>query len=205
MRIRLPLFVLFEGIDGSGKTTLADTVARHFSAAGVPVARLGEPTDGVWGRRIRALLRGNAMPPPEEQMALFLEDRADDVARNIRPALADGRLVVMDRYYFSNAAYQGAAGLSPAHVIEENRARNFPEPDRVYLADVAPEEALRRIEARNAGTGATELFERREFLASVRATYRALTDERFVILDAALPPDALAALVIDDMHARFGM
>lgn len=203
MRVRLPLFVLLEGIDGSGKSTLADRVTRHFLDAGVPSLRLAEPTDGEWGRRIRAHLRAGDLPSPEEQLELFIEDRADDVARNIKPALAAGKLVVMDRYYYSNAAYQGAAGIPPERVIAANRARGFPDPDRVYLIDIGPEEALRRIDVRSGADEHRQAFEKRQFLERVRAIYLAIADERFVVVDGSPEAETVARRIIDDVESTF--
>jgi len=75
--------------------------------------RLAEPTDGKWGREIRTMLKRKEMAPAEEQLRLFLIDRQDDAEANISPSLQKGVTVIMDRYYYSNAAYQGAAGILP--------------------------------------------------------------------------------------------
>lgn len=204
MSLARPLFIVFEGIDGSGKTTLADMLFDHYRAGGVPAVRLREPTDGEWGRRIREMLKGEEAPRAEEQLRLFLLDREDDVKRNIRPMMAEKRLILMDRYYFSNAAYQGAAGLPPDTIISENRKRGFPEPDRVYLVDIDPEEALRRIGSRNGGMG-KELFEKKFFLERVREIYLSLAGETFRVLDGSLSPGTLLGILTGDMEEGFSL
>jgi dTMP kinase len=176
-----PLFIVFEGIDGSGKSTQCDLLHRHALSRGIDALRCAEPTDGPRGREIRAMLRKKEMAPPEEQHRLFLLDRIDDAERRINPALRKGRTVIMDRYYHSNAAYQGAAGIAPERVIAENRAAGVPEPDRVYFIDVPPDIAMKRIALRNEGEG--EIFEKERFLERVREIFLSIADGRFIAID----------------------
>ena len=91
------LFV-FEGIDGSGKTTQMRRVAEALRARGLRVVELFEPTDGRFGRQIRMLSRKRRRPiPPEQEMDLFVRDRMENVENNIRPALGRGDIVLLDR------------------------------------------------------------------------------------------------------------
>ena len=115
-------------------------------------------------------------------MQLFLKDREDDVNNNILPSLENKKLIILDRYYFSNAAYQGAMGISPGYIINENQKRKFPEPDRIFLLDIDPELALHRINKRNNNTQ-TEIFEKMDFLKKVNGIYHSIADNRFVFLD----------------------
>jgi dTMP kinase len=199
MPLTLPLFIVFEGIDGSGKTTLADRIHAHYSSH-LPAVRLAEPTAGQWGREIRALLKGHAPADTGELLRLFILDREDDVRRNIVPALAEKKMIIMDRYYFSNAAYQGTGDAAPAEIIGMNRDRGFPVPHRVYLVDIDPGEALARVEKRNPEK---ELFENRRFLERVRENYRTLADNTFLVLDGRLDPGALAGAVREDLERNF--
>lgn len=205
MKLRLPLFILFEGIDGSGKTTLSDTVYHHFASMGIPAVKLVEPTDGIWGMQIREMLQEADAPSAEKQLELFLKDREDDVTRNIIPSLNSNMMVVMDRYYYSTAAYQGAMGLEPDHIISENVKRGFPKPDRVYLIDVAPEHCIQRIARRRSGSAEEQFFEKKQFLEKVRALYLTLADESFCILDGEESVETLRQQVILDIERNFGI
>lgn len=197
-----PLFVVFEGIDGSGKTTICEEVHGHYARAGLPVVRLKEPSDGAWGKRIRQMLRSGAMPGPGAQLWLFMRDREDDVAANVRPALESGKIVLMDRYYHSNAAYQGALGLDPRKVIAANVRKGFPEPDRVYLVDLDPAEALRRVRGRNGAAG--DAFENEEFLSAVRRAYLSVADRSFLVLDGRLAVRDIVETVVRDIDSLLG-
>ncbi len=196
---RGPLFIVFEGIDGSGKSTQCDLLFRYAVAQGAPAVRLAEPTGGEWGTRIRAMLKEPAMAPAEEQLRLFLLDRKDDVERNIVPALKESRIVIMDRYYYSNAAYQGAAGIAPGRIIAENRALSFPEPDRIYYVDIPAPVAMRRIAGRS-GKG-TEVFEKEYFLQRVREIFLSFSGDRFMVVDGTQGIEDVFAVIKKDFDA----
>jgi dTMP kinase len=200
MKIKLPIFILFEGIDGSGKTTLSKMLFRYFSENGIPAVLDHEPTDGQWGNRLRIMLKKN-IAEANELLELFIKDREDDVNRIIRPSLKSGKAVILDRYYFSNAAYQGAMGISPVSIIHENINRNFPNPDRVYFIDISPELALKRINSRN---NQTEIFEKAEFLKKVREIYLKIADESFVIIDGSKTTKKIMDIIRDDITKNLG-
>ena len=193
-----PLFIVFEGIDGSGKSTQAEMLHALLKSRGIDAVRLAEPTGGKWGMEIRKMLRGDIVLSGEEQLEYFIKDREDDIQRNIIPAMRKKITIIMDRYYYSNAAYQGAAGLSPEHIIRENKKRGFPEPDRVYLIDIDPETALRRIDSRT--RGGREIFEKRVFLERVREIYRSLADEKFFLLDGSGSPEGIFSIIRKDFE-----
>lgn len=199
-----PLFVVFEGIDGSGKTTICGEVQRHYLEAGLPVIGLREPSDGPWGKRIREMIRSGSMPEPGEQLLLFMRDREDDVTSNVRPALEAGKIVLMDRYYHSNAAYQGALGLDAGHVIRENLRKGFPEPDRVYLVDLDAAEALRRVRGRDGAEGGRDAFENEKFLSAVRQAYLSMADRSFLVLDGRLAVRDIVEIVVRDIDSLLG-
>ena len=137
------LLIVFEGIDGTGKSTQLPLLAADLRRRGFQVVETREPTNGQYGRRIRELFTNRHQVTPEEELDLFLKDRREHVDRVIEPALAAGRIVLTDRYYFSTAAYQGAAGLDPQAVLAANRFA--PEPDLVLLLTIPVQESLRRI------------------------------------------------------------
>ncbi len=198
------LFIVFEGIDGSGKTTQSEMLRSFLVERGIESRWMREPSDGEWGREIREILKGEEMPGAREMLRLFISDRADDVRRNIIPALEENISIIMDRYYYSNAAYQGAMGLSPEEIIRENRKMSFPEPDRVYLIDTTPELALERLAGRNSG-GERELFERGAFLEKVRDIYHRIAGENFFIVDGSGNVDEIFRLVSHDCMTLMGL
>lgn len=171
----------FEGIDGSGKSTQARKLAEYLRAQGREVLLTREPTDGPWGRKIREA-RFKERLSPEDELHAFIEDRKQHVTEEIAPALARGAVVIIDRYYYSTAAYQGARGLDPQQLLATNRAF-APKPDVVVLVDVTPEQALQRISSRGEGQ---DLFETKAALTAVRENFLQLSKEpHFVVVDGA--------------------
>lgn len=102
--------IAFEGIDGTGKSTQIKMLADRLTAEGLSVLSTREPTDGTFGKKIRELFVSREKVSPDEELALFMDDRREHVTSVIEPALAKGMIVLTDRYYFSTAAYQGAEG-----------------------------------------------------------------------------------------------
>jgi len=163
------VLIAIEGIDGAGKTTQSLTLSDRLSKKGYPVVRLHEPTDGVWGEKIRLLAKnGRHHVNAEEEMEYFYEDRLEDVAENINPALKKKNIVIMDRYYFSSVAYQGARDLDPNYVEKKNEGI-APEPDLLIILDLPPEVALKRIREKRNRT--PNHFERRKYLQKVRGIF----------------------------------
>ena len=185
------VLVAFEGIDGSGKSTQATLLADWATQRGLDVVRTREPTNGPFGRKVRESKVSGRLSPDEE-LRCFLEDRKEHVATLIAPALARGALVVIDRYYYSTAAYQGARGHDPAALLAQNRAF-APQPDVVFLLDVDPRDGVTRITARGGGADA---FETLPALTRARDIFLSLDEPHVVKLDARQPPEALHASVL---------
>ncbi len=190
-------FIVFEGIDGSGKSTQCSLLYNFIVSIDIPAQLLAEPTNGEHGQKIRKMLQSGTPLPLKEQISLFIEDRQQDYNLNIKPCIDSSTTIVMDRYFYSNAAYQGSPEMSPSDIISENRERGFPLPDRVYFIDIAPDEAMKRIAARN-GPGKTELFEKKAFLENVRKNFLSMTDERFLKIDGSLNQEIIFNLIKDD-------
>jgi dTMP kinase len=166
------VLVALEGIDGTGKSTQAKRLTTIFRAQGYDVVPLREPTDSPWGRRLReAMATGRQVLAPSQELDLFLQDRRYDVAVHIKPALAAHKLVLMDRYYFSTIAYQGALGIDPETIRQQNEAF-APVPDAVFLFLISPAQALERI--RHSRPQMTEGFEREDYLHKVDEIFRTL-------------------------------
>jgi dTMP kinase len=189
------MFVTFEGLDGSGKTTQAELLRRRLEADGREVVLTREPGGTELGERVRALVlhAADLHVAPWAEAALFAASRAQHVGEVIAPALARGADVVCDRYIDSSLAYQGIArGLGVERVLELNLvAVGGLLPDRTFLLLVDAQEALERSGAE------PDRIEREavDFHARVDDAYRqlaALYPERIFALDGSLPAEELA-------------
>jgi dTMP kinase len=183
MHLRKGRLIVFEGIDGSGKTTQVRGLLKALGQLGYDAVGFREPTTGRWGRQIRKHARLSGSLSPEEELSLFVKDRAENVARNLKPALAAGKIVLLDRYYFSTIAYQGAKGLDPDRIRRMNE-RIAVKPDLVFILDIGAGPGLDRIHLRKRRDF---LFERERYLRRVRAIFLSLRGRKFVHLDAARP------------------
>ena len=172
--------VVVEGIDGAGKSTVLRRLAAHGEWRGMAWVMSGEPTRGPWGMKLRRSMAEGRLSLDEE-LALFLKDRAEHVEQVIRPALAAGKVVLLDRYYLSTAAYQGARGADPEAILLENE-RFAPKPDLVLLLDFDPDGGLARVRARG---DVPNTFEEAEQLRAVRAIFLGLRRPFIRKVDAA--------------------
>jgi dTMP kinase len=186
------VLIAIEGIDGAGKTTQAGLIAERLRAAGLEVVRTKEPTDGPWGQRLRASAATGRLSS-EEELRAFVEDRREHVANLLRPALAAGQVVIVDRYYFSTAAYQGARGMDPEELLRLNEAF-APEPDLLVLLEVTPAVGVGRIREREAQGG--NLFEREEDLGKSAAIFARLAKPYLLRLDGTRPREELTAAIL---------
>jgi dTMP kinase len=182
------VLIAFEGIDGTGKSTQVARLATRLRAEGRAVVQTSEPTQGEWGRKIRALAReGREGVAREDELDWFLRDRMEHVEQTIRPALHAGKIVVTDRYYFSTMAYQGALGLDPRRIQEMNEAL-FPRPDLVILLVASPEVGLSRIARHRKGLRDVG-FEQSDYLHRVASLFESFRDPAIRAVDAAKRPD----------------
>lgn len=191
------MFISFEGIDGSGKSTQARMLAEALSAAGHEVVATREPGGSPGAEQIRALvLQGDPERwSPESEILLFTAARRDHLERTIEPALAAGRIVVCDRFADSTRMYQGMrrAGLR-ACVDELHRLMIGREPDLTFLIDIEPAIGLYRAKGRR---GHEERFEDMglELQERMREGFLGLAREcpaRFVVIDGARAPGDVA-------------
>jgi len=182
------LFISFEGIDGVGKSTQADLLEEFLAEQGKTVVRTLEPGGTELGHEIRQLLLHSGHVAPRAEALLYAADRGHHVATKIRPALAEGSVVITDRYLDSSVAYQGAG-----RVLGADEVRNLSIwategllPALTVLLDLDAESAV----ARRAKTGsAPDRLEREkvEFFEKVRSCYLELAAaeaERFLVIDA---------------------
>jgi len=178
MFLKRGVLVVFEGIDGSGKTTQARLLFEALREKGVDVIASKEPTESIYGQKIRKLAHeGRDLKKPEEEYQLFINDRREHVENLIKPALEKNKIVILDRYYFSTIAYQGALGLDPVKIRKDNESF-APIPSSVFLINIPPKLGLKRIQ-----TGRKEipnLFEKEEYLNKVVTIFDAL-DDRYIL------------------------
>ena len=191
------VFVTFEGVEGSGKTTLVEMSANALERFQPLIVR--EPGGTALGERVRELVLHTPGPiAPEAELYLFMCARAQLIAERIRPALAAGRLVIADRYHDSSRAYQGGG-----RGIEVEWPAGFPKPDQTFLLTIDPELGLKR--RLGLGPEADRLeSESPEFHHAVAAAYDRLAAEepgRWVRLDASRPLEPLLEDVVAHVEA----
>jgi dTMP kinase len=163
------LLVAVEGIDGTGKSTIAAQLAQWCGERGLACVFSREPTNLGPGRKLRASMETGRLSMAEE-LELFRLDRKEHVERSIAPALRQNHVVILDRYYWSNAAYQGARGADVAAIIAANEAI-APIPDLILFMDIDVSESLARIHGRG---DIPNGFEQRDALEKTRAIFTRL-------------------------------
>jgi dTMP kinase len=193
------LFVTFEGIDRSGKTTQAELLVQ---ALGEEALGVREPGGTEAGERVRQILKDPAVAlSPEAEALLFAAARSELVAEVILPALEEGMVVVSDRFLDSSLAYQGGArglGIEDVERVNHFAVRGL-KPDLTFLLDLPPEDAAARA-------GETDRFEEEgaELQEAVRAAYDALIradPDRWRRIDARRSPEEVHALVLASVMA----
>ena len=185
------ILIVLEGIDGGGKTSQAHELLRVLQTKGYDAVYFREPSDSRWGKLIREKAAHAGSLSPDEELGLFQKDRRDNVTKNLKPALAARRVVLLDRYYFSTMAYQGAKGLDPQKIRRDNELFAVL-PDLVFILDVDADKGLKRIE----GRGTRDLlFEREDYLQKVRDIFLSLQGDTFFHIDARRSMDEVARVI----------
>ncbi len=192
------VFLSFEGIDGSGKSTQSRLLADTLRDAGHEVVLTREPGGSPGAEEIRRLLvEGDTNRwSPETEILLFNAARRDHLERTIRPALERGAIVISDRFADSTRVYQGAVRADLRPTVDALHALMIGvEPDHTFIIDMDPEAALKRGLARNSGEDRFEDFGL-DFQHRLRAGFRALAAEypdRCTLIDGNRPPERIAA------------
>jgi dTMP kinase len=198
------MFITFEGLDGSGKSTQTELLAEAIRGTGRDVVTTREPGGTPLGERIRELLLGENGVSPWAEAALFAAARAELVEQVIEPALRRGAVVICDRYLDSSLAYQGVArGLGLDRVL----ALNLPAiggrlPDRTFLLQIDPADAAQRM-----GDSRDRIEqEDEEFREQVAVAYRQLAEtfpQRIEAVDASRPTAEIAKEVFGRVRESF--
>lgn len=188
MQLKKGILIVFEGIDGAGKTTQAEILLNKLRIKGFDVVYFQEPTRGKWGRIIKekALLPDSLTP--KEELDLFQRDRKENVEENLKPALVMKKVVILDRYYFSTIAYQGAKGIDPEW-IQRNNEKFVVKPDLVFILDIDAKKGLKRIEDRKRKD---KLFEREEYLVNVRKIFKGFKGENIIHIEGTKPKEEIS-------------
>ncbi len=173
--------IVFEGIDGTGKTSQLKALAAFLKEQGYVVTATREPSDGPYGQKIRTLFTKRNTLTLEEELELFIADRKHHVQEVIVPALERGEIVLTDRYYFSTVAYQGAAGGDPEKILAKNSFA--PIPDLVLLLTITVAESIRRIQEQRQDQ--LNDFECEEQLISVAAIFDSFQQPWIKRIDAS--------------------
>ncbi|MGQ9619251.1 MAG: dTMP kinase [Candidatus Aminicenantia bacterium] len=180
------ILIAIEGIDGAGKSTQAVILRERLKKRGFPVALLKEPSQSRWGRKIKEISKKMSSINPNEELELFIKDRKSNVKRNILPALRDKKIVIVDRYYISTIAYQGARGIDKELIRKENE-KFAPVPDIVFILDIDPSESLSRIKREK-----ERLFEEKNFLKDVRENFLNIKIRNTFFIDARARVEEIA-------------
>jgi len=196
------MFITFEGIEGCGKSTQAKRIANRLERAGVSCILTREPGGTPIGNDIRQILlsSGNRDLPPLAELFLYEADRALHMARVVKPALAEEKWVLCDRFFDATTAYQGYARGQDLHMTTHlNEMASFGiKPDVTFLLDCPVSVGIKRALKRNAESAVAgqDRFEQEKtaFHEAVRHGYRELAKQnphRFVVLDATQTEDRL--------------
>lgn len=204
------MLVTFEGIEGSGKSTLMEALALELAARGTNCVLTREPGGTLLGEALRAVFLDPASRISDlAEVFLLSAARAQHVAEVIRPALARQDAVLCDRFFDSTFAYQGyGRGLDLEMLIEQARtATGGLEPDLTFVLDLPVETARARLAQRQRRVASSDDRIEREdatFYDRVRAGYLALAQRfsRFVVLDAVKPVEVLREEALSALAAR---
>jgi dTMP kinase len=187
------ILIAVEGIDGAGKTTQVSLLREALTRTGEDPINSKEPTNGRWGKLIKESASAGRLSV-EEELEAFINDRTEHVNSLVLPALNEGRIVILDRYFYSSIAYQGSRGANVEEVQALMESR-FPIPDAVFLLDIEPSLSGYRIAYSRGET--PNHFEDRANLAKAREIFNRLKDPRIHRIDGSLSREAVHEKILD--------
>jgi len=175
IRINMPYMgklVVFDGIDGAGKSTQARLLFDVLEKRGLQPILSKEPTNGKWGQIIRESATSIRLPI-EQELQYFINDRAEHIQKLIKPSLEQGRVVILDRYYYSTIAYQGACGID-IETLKKATLADVIKPDVAFIFTGDIRKSHDRIQ--NLRGSKLDLFEAEEYLEKVQKNFIALCE-----------------------------
>ncbi|MEM5869572.1 MAG: dTMP kinase [Candidatus Aenigmatarchaeota archaeon] len=195
------VFIVLEGIDGSGKSSQSKLLFDFLQKNKIPAILTHEPTDGEIGYLLTNKYLKEVDLPLVDAF-LFAADREEHLKKTVIPALEQGKIVISDRYYHSTLAYQQAQGLELKFLLELNK--KFIKPDLTIIIDLEPEIAVERIEKdKNRKMEERKKFEKVEFLKKVRKNFlelkEILKDERIVVIDGNKTKEEVFEAVLSEV------
>lgn len=204
-------FITIEGVEGAGKSTQIQALVARLKARGLSMTATREPGGTLLGEGIRALLLEPEQPPldPMAELLLIFAARAQHLAEVIEPALANGQLVLCDRFTDATYAYQGGGRGLPEEQIAllEHLVQGARRPDLTLILDMPVDDALARVSDRG---GRIDRFEQeqQQFFERIRTSYlhRAAADwDRYCVIDASAPIDAVTDALEQAVLTRLGV
>ena len=202
-------FIVFEGIDGAGKTTQINLLREALEKREIKCKTTCEPTELPSGKEIRRALSGELKKTPEEMAEMFVRDRElhnDHPEHGMDKMREEGFTVISDRYYYSSLAYQGSVlGFDKVAALNLDNDK-IKTPDICVFLDLSPEKSLERIGNRGE---ATEIYENYEYLTKTRAMFFDVFEklrargENIAIIDASLSVEEVAESVLSEVLKIF--
>ena len=207
-RLSRGVLIVFEGIDGTGKSTQIKRIKEFLMNKEFQVTTSFEPNpDNKWGELIKKKIRTTRDVSPKQELEWYINDRKWDLDHNIKPSLKEKHVVIIDRYYMSNAAYQGALDqFDLEYILEKNSFATTP--DLWIIFDLSVEIAQSRIQTRKFNN--TDALEKASYQKKVRQNYELLTkmdiggEIRWI--DASKPVDIITEelkLIIMDLLEKY--
>jgi len=190
MNTKKGVFIVFEGTDGTGKSTQLSLLEKYLQDKDYPVISTREPTEGKHGQQIRKLYMQRDSRTPREELELFLADRKEHVDNLINPSLANGKIVLCDRYFLSTVAYQGAIGFDVNELISLN---SFAPTPNIALLFHAPLDTGKKRITEDRGDSLND-FEQIENLQKVATIFNSLSFAYIQRINAQG--------TIEDIHAK---
>ncbi len=185
---RKGLLFAFEGIDGCGKSTQAKRLYNWLLDKNIPAVFSFEPTDEMYGKALRDSFTSPQRLSQKEELELFRLDRKQHVEELIQPGLRDGKVVILDRYYYSSIAYQSVRGQFTPGEIHELMSSFAPVPDLMLLFEIDVESAINRISKSRGDI--PNLMEKRQNLEAVKANFDSMDYPEIIRLDAELDKES---------------